>query len=349
MEKSEKATPNDSVRNANPEPPLIEARGLETRFPIRRGILRRAVGHVSAVDGVDLSVGRGETLGLVGESGSGKTTLGRSLIRLVQPTGGEVVFRPQGKAVDLMRLEGEALRAMRREMQYVFQDPYSSLNPWMTVFDILAEPLVVNRLASGAALRDRVEQAIRRVGLKPEHLERYPHAFSGGQRQRIGIARALIADPKLVVADEPVSALDVSVQAQVLNLLRDLQAERGLAYLFITHDLSVVSNVADRIAVMYLGQIVELAPSEKLIAHPLHPYTQALLSAIPKPVPKTPRSRLPLKSAGIEASQAESPGCKFLPRCPLATGACRQERPVLREAAPGRWTRACAPCLEAMG
>ncbi|MBL9216136.1 MAG: ATP-binding cassette domain-containing protein [Opitutaceae bacterium] len=322
---------------------LLEVRGLKTHYPIRQGVWRKVVGHVKAVDGIDLVLRRGETLGLVGESGCGKTTLGRSLIRLIEPTAGEVIFHHQGRAIDLRSLAPGPLRQLRREMQYVFQDPFSSLNPWMTVFDIIAEPLVINAVAAGSELRERVETLIQRVGLKPEHLRRYPYAFSGGQRQRIGIARALALHPSLIIADEPVSALDVSVQAQILNLLDELQEEFGLTYLFVAHDLSVVEHISDRIAVMYLGEIVEVGPAAAVVAHPHHPYTRALLSAVPEPNPESRRQRQALRGEMPDPANAPR-GCKFHPRCPSATAACAAVAPALREVGPGHFARTCPGC-----
>ena len=313
--------------------PLLEVRGLKTYFPIKRGLLRKVVGYVKAVDGVDLNLHKGETLGLVGESGCGKTTLGRSIIRLVEPTDGEIIFRHNDEAVDLRALGKEEMRKLRRELQYIFQDPFSSLNPRMTVFDIIAEPLVINDVASGRELEKRVEELLERVGLKPDHLRRYPHAFSGGQRQRIGIARSLALTPSLIIADEPVSALDVSVQAQVINLLDELQEDFNLTYLFVAHDLSVVEHISDRIAVMYLGQIVEVAHADKLYQGSLHPYTATLLSAVLSADPDMQRKRLPVEGDVPDPANAPS-GCKFHPRCPYAQEICRSESPALREIAP---------------
>jgi oligopeptide/dipeptide ABC transporter ATP-binding protein len=312
--------------------PLLEVRDLATHFPVRGGLLGRARGVVRAVDGVSFDVEPGETLALVGESGCGKTTTGRSILRLVEPTRGEVRF----DGVDVRALEPEPLRQLRRRMQIIFQDPYGSLNPRMTVGAAIREGLLVHRIAEGAEADRRVARLLDEVGLRPEFAARLPHEFSGGQRQRIGIARALAVEPRFVVCDEPVSALDVSVQAQVINLLRDLQRERGLAYLFIAHDLAVVAHMADRVAVMYLGRIVELAPRATLFAMPRMPYTQALLSAVPVPDPTSRRPRILL--AGDPPSPVDPPrGCHFHPRCfhPRKDERCRTEAPRLEEKAPG--------------
>jgi len=319
--------------------PLLEVRDLTKHFPIRSGILQRVTGQVRAVDGVSFSIAAGETLALVGESGSGKTTTGRAVLRLIEPTAGKIWF----DGVDLLSLRGESLRRMRRRMQIVFQDPYGSLNPRMTVGAAIREGLIVHRLAEGAAAERRVAQLLEEVGLQPGFASRYPHEFSGGQRQRIGIARALAVEPSFIVCDEPVSALDVSVQAQVINLLRDLQRDRGLAYLFIAHDLAVVSHMADRVAVMYLGRIVEIAPRKSLFAMPTMPYTQALLSAIPVPDPTTKRQRLLLP--GDPPSPSNPPtGCVFHPRCPhpARDAACARIVPPLEEKAPGHF----AACIK---
>ena len=316
---------------------LLEVRDLQKLFPIRRGFLRRVVGQVRAVDGVSFHVERGETLALVGESGCGKTTTSRCVLRAVTPTAGQILFRTaEGPVLDVATLPRRGLRPLRRQMQMIFQDPFSSLNPRRTLLDIVAEPLVANRVGTRAERVERVAELLRLVGLRPEYMRRYPHAFSGGQRQRVGIARALALNPRLVVADEPVSALDVSVQAQILNLMLDLQAQLGLTYLFVAHDLSVVKHVSDRVAVMYVGQIVEMAETEALFTSPRHPYTEALLSAVPKPDPRLRAQRIVLEGDVADAANPP-PGCYFHPRCSYAVERCRVETPRLEPVAPGHF------------
>jgi peptide/nickel transport system ATP-binding protein len=318
---------------------LLDVRDLRKFYPIQKGFLRRVVGYVRAVDEVSFHVDAGETLSLVGESGCGKTTTARCILRAVTPTAGEIRFRTsEGSVLDVATLPKSRLRPLRRQMQMIFQDPFSSLNPRRTLLDIVAEPLVANGVGSRHERVDRVAELLRLVGLRPEYMRRYPHAFSGGQRQRIGIARALALNPRLVVADEPVSALDVSVQAQILNLMLDLQSQLGLTYLFVAHDLSVVKHVSDRVAVMYVGQIVETAPTEALFAAPRHPYTEALLSAVPKPDPRLRTQRIVLEGEVADPANPP-PGCYFHPRCPYAVAACRTERPALEEVSPGHDVR----------
>jgi oligopeptide transport system ATP-binding protein len=304
---------------------LIEIHDLEMHFPVTKGIiLQRKVGAVKAVDGISFAIKEGETLGLVGESGCGKSTTGRAILQLHRPTKGSVIFR----GVDLTKIKGEELRRMRRKVQMIFQDPYASLNPRMTVGDIIGEPIRVHNLRQGKAVRERVQELLELVGLNPYFINRYPHEFSGGQRQRIGIARALAVEPEFVVCDEPVSALDVSIQAQVINLLEDLQNKLNLTYLFIAHNLSVVKHISDRVGVMYLGKVVELASGEKLYSQPLHPYTQALLSAVPIPDPKIEQTRQRIILEGDVPSPLNPPsGCHFHTRCPIAIEKCRNEEP----------------------
>ena len=316
---------------------ILEVNNLVKYFPIQKGFLKRHVGDVRAVDDVSFTIETGETLALVGESGCGKTTTSRCILRAIEPTSGEVNFvTKDDQTVDVTQLGKEALRELRQDMQMIFQDPFSSLNPRMMLLDIVGEPLLVHGMKSRADRADRVAELLRLVGLRPEYMRRFPHAFSGGERQRIGIARALALNPRLVVADEPVSALDVSVQAAVINLLEDLQEQMGLTYLFVAHDLSVVRHIADRTAVMYVGKIVELADTEELFENPRHPYTAALLSAVPIPDPRFKASRIPLE--GEVANPAAPPsGCYFHPRCPHATDECAIQTPQLEEISPGHW------------
>ncbi len=322
------------TEHANDPAVLLEVRNLKKHFPIRRGWFSRTVGYVKAVDGVSFFVREGETLGLVGESGCGKTTTGRLVLRAMAPTEGEIWFRDrEAGRVNIPSVDRNALKQLRRNMQMIFQDPYSSLNPRMTLLEIVGEPLLVHGIAKGAELKDRVAEMLRVVGLRTEYMNRYPHAFSGGQRQRIGIARALALHPQLIVCDEPVSALDVSIQAQILNLLQDLQQQFRLTYLFVAHDLSVVEHISDRVAVMYVGKIVESAPTARLYTMPRHPYTEALLSAVPKPDPR--RRTAPIVLEGEVADPAHPPsGCYFHPRCRYRIDRCTVETPELREIAP---------------
>ena len=328
-------TPTAPVRST----PLLEVKHLRKFFPIRKGFSRRVVAEVRAVDDVSFEVREGETLGLVGESGCGKTTTARSILRAMAPSSGEILFRTrQGTVVDLARLSRKDLRPLRPELQMVFQDPFGSLNPRMTLLDNVGEPLLVNGLRDRRARRDRVAELLRLVGMRPEYMYRFPHAFSGGQRQRIGIARALATEPRLVVADEPVSALDVSVQAQVLNLLLELQQRLHLTYLLVAHDLGVVRHISDRVAVMYVGQLVELASATAVFGRPRHPYTAALMRAVPVPDPRVPSGDVALQ--GEVPNPASPPsGCYFHPRCAFAVDICRTAPPELRAVGPGHLAR----------
>lgn len=335
MNSPAKASPADDP--AATVAPILEVEKLSVHFPIQRGVFRRTVGYVRAVEDLSFNIMPGETLGLVGESGCGKTTTGRTLLRINEPTRGTIRYRSSmGEQMDIARLDRQQLRAIRREMRMIFQDPHSSLNPRLPVLEIIGQPLKVNRLAKGAELRDRVADLMRRVGLRPENMYRYPHAFSGGEKQRIGIARALALNPRLVICDEAVSALDVSVQAQILRLLRDLQDELGLTYLFIGHDLAVIQHISDRVAVMYAGRIVEFAPTRRLYSFPKHPYTEALLSAAPLPDPRLRGKGRRIRLAGEVADLSQLPsGCAFHPRCRYAQPKCKMEVPPFVNIAPG--------------
>ena len=315
---------------------ILNVRGLKKYFPIQSGFMKRTTGNVKAVDDVDISIRKGETYGLVGESGCGKTTIGRCILRAINPTDGEVRFRHGGGVVDINALGQNELREVRRDMQMIFQDPYSSLNPRMTVFGIISEPLICHNILSGAALKDRVMELMELVSLDKKQLERYPHAFSGGQRQRIGIARALATNPKFIVCDEAVSALDVSVQAQILNLLMELQSKLDLSYMFISHNLGVIRHISDKVGVMYVGRLVESATTDELFSKPLHPYTEALLSAIPTTDPGVKADRIVLE--GEVANPAKLPeGCYFHPRCRYCTEKCKKEHPALKSVGGGHF------------
>jgi peptide/nickel transport system ATP-binding protein len=329
------AKPQSTPVGSMTETSQLVVQHLKMHFPIRKGFTRKQTGAVKAVDDVNFSVLRGETLGLVGESGCGKTTIGRCIMRAYDPTSGNVLYRNQnGQVVDLATMDASDLKPYRKELRMIFQDPYSSLNPRMTVLEIVAEPMIVHNIAHGKDLEDRVAALLKKVGLRPEYMRRYPHAFSGGQRQRIGVARALALNPKLVICDEAVSALDVSVQAQILNLLEDLKDELGLTYIFISHDLGVVEYIANRVAVMYVGKLVEVADVNNLFSLPRHPYTEALLSAVPKPNPRAKSKRIMLE--GDVADPANPPsGCYFHPRCRYAKDVCKSDAPGLVEVEPG--------------
>jgi peptide/nickel transport system ATP-binding protein len=319
---------------------LLQVKGLKKFFPIQKGLMRKTVGYVKAVDDVNFYVREGETLGLVGESGCGKSTAGRSIIRLYEPTAGQILFKSRTlgqdgkqKLVNLIELKPEEMKLVRKEISMVFQDPINSLNPRMTVSDIVAEPMVIHGLDMGRETEEVIVRLLERVGLRPDHLRRYPHEFSGGQRQRIGIARALSLNPSLVICDEPVSALDVSIQAQTLNLLQDLQKDFNLSYIFVAHDLSVVQHISDRVAVMYVGKIAEMASAEEIYSHPLHPYTEALLSAVPKPDPLYKSDRIVMQGDVADPSNPPS-GCYFHPRCRYVQEVCRTKTPEFRELRP---------------
>ena len=326
-----------STQNGNGRQPILDVRGLVKYFPIKRGFFRRTVGTVKAVDDVSFDIMSGETLSLVGESGCGKSTTARSIIRAYEPTAGEIVFRTdEDESVDLAQLSLTEMRPIRRQLQMIFQDPFASLNPRMNIYEIISEPLLVHGIGTSEEREDRVAELLRLVRLRPEYMRRYPHAFSGGQRQRIGIARALALNPRLILADEPVSGLDVSVQAQVINLMMDLQDSLGLTYLFVSHDLSVVKQISNRVVVMYVGRIAEIGTPQELFESPKHPYTAALMSSVPKPHPSQRSKRYVLE--GEVANPANPPtGCYFHPRCPFATDQCKVEVPPLVKSKDGRY------------
>jgi peptide/nickel transport system ATP-binding protein len=315
---------------------LLAVDGLRKYFPIQKGFLRRTVAHIKAVDDVNLRVRRGEVLGVVGESGCGKTTLGRCLVRVYEPTGGEILLNTGDQVLPVTELSGDQMRLFRRSVQMIFQDPYASLNPRMNVLETVGEPLKVNNIASGRELEERVAKVIQQVGLRVEHLRRYPHSFSGGQRQRIGIARALVVEPKLIIADEPVSALDVSIQAQILNLLKDLQEQQDLTYIFVSHNMSVIRYISDRIAVMYAGKLVELGPKDELLARPKHPYTELLLAAVPRAVDRHRGHRTVTPGEPPDLARLPS-GCVFRTRCKYVHDRCAEEEPQPRELETGHF------------
>ena len=331
----------DLDKGTMPEDALISVRNLKKHFPIQAGWLKKTVGQIKAIDDVSLDIRKGETFGLVGESGSGKSTVARLMLRAYTLTDGQILFRQaDGSVVDLSALTDRQMRSMRREMQMIFQDPYSSLNPRMTLLQLVGEPMLIHGVGSQGEIRDRVAELLQVVGLRPEYINRYPHAFSGGQRQRIGIARALSLNPSFIAADEAVSALDVSVAAQNINLMQDLQEKFGLTYLFITHDLGMVEHISDRVGVMYLGRLMETAPTDKLFAKPLHPYTEALMAAVPQPDPRGNRTRKRVPLKGEIANAANPPrGCSFHPRCPYAQPVCGTDVPELRTLSGDRQVR----------